>query len=160
MAVMLSNETGDHAVRQKAVVTMGDTLGRRVLTGSRAASAQGVSCICLPRRSLQGPHPRRPRVLRGGRRSLRGVHAAGGAGGPPRQQPQVSSRVACDVFVPSRVFTPLTPSSRQNFRAFSSSAAIQCTELLEYCQTLGGRRPFIPSFQVDLHEGRGASSDP
>lgn len=32
LAVMLSNETGDPAVQQKAIVTMGDTLGMAVLT--------------------------------------------------------------------------------------------------------------------------------
>lgn len=33
LAVMLSNETGDCAVRQKAIVTMGDALGTDTLAG-------------------------------------------------------------------------------------------------------------------------------
>lgn len=32
LAIMLSNETGDPAIQQKAIVTMGDTLGRDALT--------------------------------------------------------------------------------------------------------------------------------
>lgn len=40
-------------------------------------------------------------------------------------------------------------SFRKPFKDFSTNAAIQCTELYEYCQTLGGRSFSIPSFQVE-----------
>lgn len=43
-------------------------------------------------------------------------------------------------------------SSRKPFRDFATSAAIRCTELYEYCQTLGGRSLSIPSFQVKIPE--------
>lgn len=39
---------------------------------------------------------------------------------------------------------------RKPFRHFATSAAIRCTELYEYCQTLGGSSFSIPSFQVKL----------
>lgn len=42
----------------------------------------------------------------------------------------------------------LPVSSRKPFRDFATSAAIRCTELYEYCQTLGGSSFSIPSFQV------------
>lgn len=49
LAVMLSNETGDPAVQQKAIVTMGDTLGIDALTGCNAVSAQilDTDCFCM-----------------------------------------------------------------------------------------------------------------
>lgn len=37
---------------------------------------------------------------------------------------------------------------RQSFKYFATNPAIQCTELYEYCQTLGGKGFSIPSFQV------------
>lgn len=37
---------------------------------------------------------------------------------------------------------------RQPFEYFATNPAIQCTELYEYCQTLGGKGFSIPSFQV------------
>lgn len=43
LAVMLSNETGDPAIHQKAIITMGDTLGTDntvCLTACNAVSAQ------------------------------------------------------------------------------------------------------------------------
>ncbi|XP_073448147.1 protein transport protein Sec16B [Aquarana catesbeiana] len=36
----------------------------------------------------------------------------------------------------------------QTFKRFASTANIQCTEILEYCQSLGKPVHFIPSFQV------------
>lgn len=42
----------------------------------------------------------------------------------------------------------LGSSHRKPFRDFATSAAIRCTELYEYCQTLGGSSFSIPSFQV------------
>ncbi|PWA14459.1 hypothetical protein CCH79_00011043 [Gambusia affinis] len=42
----------------------------------------------------------------------------------------------------------LGSSHRQPFGNFASNSAIQCTELYEYCQTLGGKSFSIPSFQV------------
>nr|XP_046248444.1 protein transport protein Sec16B-like [Scatophagus argus] len=57
--------------------------------------------------------------------------------------------------VPFGVFTQkserlvlLGSSHRQPFQNFATNAAIQCTELYEYCQTLGGKFFSIPSFQV------------
>ncbi|MEQ2273309.1 hypothetical protein XENORESO_002448 [Xenotaenia resolanae] len=47
----------------------------------------------------------------------------------------------CHSPVPFRSF-------RQSFGNFASNSAIQCTELYEYCQTLGGKSFAIPSFQV------------
>lgn len=46
----------------------------------------------------------------------------------------------------------LPVSSRKPFRDFATSAAIRCTELYEYCQTLGGSSFSIPSFQVKSPE--------
>lgn len=37
---------------------------------------------------------------------------------------------------------------RQSFKYFATNPAIQCTELYEYCQTLGGKGFSILSFQV------------
>ncbi|XP_026160393.1 protein transport protein Sec16B isoform X2 [Mastacembelus armatus] len=100
LAVMLSNETGDPAIQQKAIITMGDTLASRGL-----------------------------------------IHAA-----------HVCYLTAG---VPFGVFTQkverlvlLGSSHRQSFQHFATNSAIQCTELYEYCQTLGGRSFSIPSFQV------------
>uniref|UniRef100_A0A4W6CWF0 Protein transport protein sec16 n=1 Tax=Lates calcarifer TaxID=8187 RepID=A0A4W6CWF0_LATCA len=42
----------------------------------------------------------------------------------------------------------LSSSHRQSFKYFATNSAIQCTELYEYCQTLGGKSFSIPSFQV------------
>ncbi|XP_053741526.1 protein transport protein Sec16B isoform X1 [Synchiropus splendidus] len=42
----------------------------------------------------------------------------------------------------------LGSSQSQPFRCFSTNLAIRCTELYEYCQTLGGKQTSIPSFQV------------
>ncbi|XP_035508999.1 protein transport protein Sec16B [Morone saxatilis] len=100
LAVMLSNETGDPAVQQKAIVTMGDSLASKGL-----------------------------------------LHAA-----------HVCYLTAS---VPFGVFTQkadrlvlLGSSHRQSFEYFATNPAIQCTELYEYSQTLGGKCFSIPSFQV------------
>ncbi|KAL7396194.1 hypothetical protein ABVT39_001923 [Epinephelus coioides] len=57
--------------------------------------------------------------------------------------------------VPFGVFTQkaerlvlLGSSHRQSFECFATNLAIQCTELYEYCQTLGGKSLLMPSFQV------------
>ncbi|XP_041647671.1 protein transport protein Sec16B [Cheilinus undulatus] len=42
----------------------------------------------------------------------------------------------------------LSSSHRKSFQHFASNSAIQCTELYEYCQTLGGKWFSIPTFQV------------
>lgn len=42
----------------------------------------------------------------------------------------------------------LGSSHRQPFKDFVTNTAIQCTELFEYCQNLGGKYFSIPSFQV------------
>ncbi len=52
LAVMLSNETGDPTVQQKAIITMGDTLGTDsaltdTLTGCNVVSAQKCELIVL-----------------------------------------------------------------------------------------------------------------
>nr|XP_057928152.1 protein transport protein Sec16B isoform X2 [Doryrhamphus excisus] len=100
LAVMLSNETGDSTLRQRAVVTMGDTLASRGL-----------------------------------------VHAAH----------------VCYLMsgVPFGAFTETTArmvllgcSHKDTFRRFASNAAIRCTEIYEFCQTLGAKHFSIPSFQV------------
>ncbi|XP_070689027.1 protein transport protein Sec16B [Pempheris klunzingeri] len=100
LAVVLSNETGDPAVQQKAIVTMGDTLASKGL-----------------------------------------LHAA-----------HVCYLTAS---VPFGVFTQkadrlvlLGSSHRQSFEYFATNSAIRCTELYEYCQTLGGKSFSLPSFQV------------
>ncbi|XP_034386250.1 protein transport protein Sec16B [Cyclopterus lumpus] len=100
LAVMLSNETGDPAVQQKAIVTMGDTLASKGL-----------------------------------------VHAAHlcylTAGVPFGGFNQKAERLVL-----------LGSSHRQSFKYFATNLAIQCTELYEYCQTLGGRGLSLPPFQV------------
>ncbi|XP_038162086.1 protein transport protein Sec16B [Cyprinodon tularosa] len=100
LAVMLSNETGDPAVQQKAILTMGDSLASRGL-----------------------------------------IHAAHvcylTAGASFGVFPQKAERLVL-----------LGSSHRQCFGNFASNSAIQCTELYEYCQTLGGKSFSIPSFQV------------
>lgn len=45
-------------------------------------------------------------------------------------------------------------SFRQSFKYFATNPAIQCTELYEYCQTLGGKCFSIPSFQVAPTDSR------
>ncbi|XP_068446196.1 protein transport protein Sec16B [Clinocottus analis] len=42
----------------------------------------------------------------------------------------------------------LGSSHRQSFEYFATNLAIQCTELYEYCQTLGGKGLSLPPFQV------------
>ncbi|XP_012705676.2 protein transport protein Sec16B [Fundulus heteroclitus] len=100
LAVMLSNETGNPAIQQKAILTMGDSLASRGL-----------------------------------------IHAAHvcylTAGASFGAFPQKAERLVL-----------LGSSHRQSFRHFASTSAIQCTELYEYCQTLGGKSFSIPSFQV------------
>ncbi|XP_071380440.1 protein transport protein Sec16B [Centroberyx affinis] len=100
LAVLLSNETGDPAIQQRAIITMGDTLASRGL-----------------------------------------IHAA-----------HVCYLTA---YAPFGVFTQkadrlvlLGSSHRLPFPDFAKNSAIQCTELFEYCQTLGGKYFSIPSFQV------------
>lgn len=95
--MMLSNETGDAAVQQKAIVTMGDTLGTDALTdtltGCNVVSARMyimfILC-CPPSCSLQRPLTCRPCVLPDSQRSLRDVHTEGREAGASQQQPQVS----------------------------------------------------------------------
>ncbi|XP_040896746.1 protein transport protein Sec16B [Toxotes jaculatrix] len=100
LAVMLSNETGDPAVHQKAIITMGDTLASRGL-----------------------------------------VHAA--------HVCYLTAGVPFGVFTQKAERLVLLGSShRQSFQHFATDSAIQCTELYEYCQTLGGKCFTIPSFQV------------
>ncbi|XP_032382423.1 protein transport protein Sec16B isoform X2 [Etheostoma spectabile] len=100
LAVMLSNETGDPGIQQKAIVTMGDTLASKGL-----------------------------------------IHAA--------------HVCYLTVSFPFGVFTQkaerlvlLGSSHRQSFEYFATNLAIQCTELYEYCQKLGGKCLSIISFQV------------
>ncbi|XP_042273589.1 protein transport protein Sec16B [Thunnus maccoyii] len=100
LAVMLSNETGDPAVQQKAIITMGDTLASRGL-----------------------------------------IHAA--------HVCYLTASVPFGVFMQKAARLVLLGSShRQSFEYFATNFAIQCTELYEYCQTLGGKCLSIPSFQV------------
>ncbi|TMS20835.1 Protein transport protein Sec16B [Larimichthys crocea] len=100
LAVMLSNETGDPAVQQKAIVTMGDTLASKGLLHA--------AHVCYLT-----------------------------AGVPFGAFTQKAERLVL-----------LGSSHRQPFECFATNPAIQCTELYEYCQTLGGRSFSIPSFQV------------
>ncbi|XP_072295391.1 protein transport protein Sec16B-like [Eucyclogobius newberryi] len=100
LAVILSNETSDPAVKQKAVSTMGDTLASRGLLHS--------AHVCYLT-----------------------------AGLPFGAFTQKDERL---VFLGS--------SHRRPFKDFATNSAIQCTELLEYCQNLGGKYFSIPSFQV------------
>ncbi|XP_029286094.1 protein transport protein Sec16B [Cottoperca gobio] len=100
LAVMLSNETGDPAVQQKAIVTMGDTLASKGLTHA--------AHVCYLTASV-----------------------------PFRAFTQKAERLVL-----------LGSSHRQSFEYFATNLAIQCTELYEYCQTLGGKCLSIPSFQV------------
>ncbi|XP_044055028.1 protein transport protein Sec16B isoform X2 [Siniperca chuatsi] len=100
LAVMLSNETGDPAVQQKAIVTMGDTLASKGL-----------------------------------------IHAA--------HVCYLTASVPFGAFTQKAERLVLLGSShRQSFEYFATNPAIQCTELYEYCQTLGGKCSSIPSFQV------------
>uniref|UniRef100_UPI0037E8B80E protein transport protein Sec16B n=1 Tax=Semicossyphus pulcher TaxID=241346 RepID=UPI0037E8B80E len=100
LAVMLSNETGDPAIQQKAIVTMGDTLASKGL-----------------------------------------IHAA--------HMCYLTASVPFGVFTQKAERLVLLGSShRQSFPHFATNLAIQCTELYEYCQTLGGKSFSIPTFQV------------
>ncbi|XP_040039483.2 protein transport protein Sec16B [Gasterosteus aculeatus] len=100
LAVMLSNETGDPAVQQKAIVTMGDTLASKGL-----------------------------------------IHAA--------HVCYLTASVPFGGFMQKADRLVLLGSShRQSFEYFATNLAIQCTELYEYCQTLGGKCFLLPSFQV------------
>lgn len=100
LAVMLSNETGNPAVQQKAIITMGDTLASKGL-----------------------------------------IHAA--------HVCYLTASVPFGVFTQKAERLVLLGSShRQSFECFATNLAIQCTELYEYCQTLGGKCLLMPSFQV------------
>ncbi|XP_034530521.1 protein transport protein Sec16B [Notolabrus celidotus] len=100
LAVMLSNETGDPAVQQKGIVTMGDTLASKGL--------------------IQAAH-----------------------------MCYLTAGVHFGVFTQKAGRLVLLGSShRQPFQHFAANSAIQCTELYEYCQTLGGKYFSIPTFQV------------
>ncbi|XP_031728890.1 protein transport protein Sec16B isoform X1 [Anarrhichthys ocellatus] len=100
LAVMLSNETGDPAVQQKAIVTMGDTLASKGL--------------------------------------LHAAHVC-----------YLTAGVPFGVFTQKAERLVLLGSShRQSFEYFATNLAIQCTELYEYCQSLGGKCLSLPSFQV------------
>ncbi|XP_045905744.1 protein transport protein Sec16B [Micropterus dolomieu] len=100
LAVMLSNETGDPAAHQKAIVTMGDTLASKGL-----------------------------------------IHAA--------HVCYLTASVPFGVFTQkSERLVLLGSNHRQSFEHFATNTAIQCEELYEYCQTLGGKHFSIPSFQV------------
>lgn len=48
------------------------------------------------------------------------------------------------------VFVSFFNSSRKSFECFATNAAIRCTEVYEYSQTLGGKNLPVPSFQVDV----------
>ncbi|KAM4740000.1 protein transport protein Sec16B [Anableps anableps] len=100
LAVMLSNETGNPAVQQKAILTMGDSLASRGLIHA------AHMCYLM-------------------------ADASFGA------FPQKADRLVL-----------LGCSHRQPFGNFALNSAIQCTELYEYCQMLGGKSFSIPSFQV------------
>ncbi|KAM8874328.1 protein transport protein Sec16B isoform 2-T2 [Spinachia spinachia] len=100
LAVMLSNETADPAVQQKAIVTMGDTLASKGLIHA--------AHVCYLTASVP----------------------FGGFG-------QKADRLVL-----------LGSSHRQSFEFFATNLAIQCTELYEYCQTLGGKCFLLPLFQV------------
>ncbi|KAF3691320.1 Protein transport protein Sec16B Regucalcin gene promoter region-related protein p117 [Channa argus] len=100
LAVVLSNETGDAAVQQKAIITMGDTLASRGL-----------------------------------------IHAA--------HVCYLTASVPFGVFTHKAERLVLLGSShRQSFHYFATNSAIQCTEIYEYCQALGGKCFSIPSLQV------------
>ncbi|XP_013879522.1 protein transport protein Sec16B isoform X2 [Austrofundulus limnaeus] len=100
LAVMLSNETENAAVRQKAITTMGDSLASRGLTHA--------AHVCYLT-----------------------------AGVPFGAFTQKAERLVL-----------LSSSHRQPFGHFATISAIQCTELYEYCLTLGGKCVTLPSFQV------------
>ncbi|XP_054459487.1 protein transport protein Sec16B isoform X2 [Anoplopoma fimbria] len=100
LAVMLSNETGDPAVQQKAIVTMGDTLASKGLIHA--------AHVCYLTASV-----------------------------PFGGFSQKAERLVL-----------LGSSHRQSFEYFATNLAIRCTELYEYCQTLGGKCLSIPTFQV------------
>ncbi|KAM4548273.1 protein transport protein Sec16B isoform 2-T5 [Odontesthes bonariensis] len=100
LAVMLSNETGNPSVQQKAIITMGDSLASRGLIDA--------AHLCYLTASV-----------------------------PFGMFTQKAERLVL-----------LGSSHRQSFEHFATNSAIQCTELHEYCQTLGGKSFSIPSFQV------------
>ncbi|CAJ1059720.1 protein transport protein Sec16B [Xyrichtys novacula] len=100
LAVMLSNETGDPAVQQRAIMMMGDTLA------SKGLMHAAHMCYLT-------------------------------AGVPFGVFPHKAERLVL-----------LGSSHRLPFQHFAMNSAIQCTELYEYCQTLGGKSFFIPTFQV------------
>uniref|UniRef100_A0A665WMD7 Protein transport protein sec16 n=1 Tax=Echeneis naucrates TaxID=173247 RepID=A0A665WMD7_ECHNA len=100
LAVMLSNETGDPAVHQKAIITMGDTLASKGL-----------------------------------------IHAA--------HMCYLTAGVPFGLFTQKADRLVLLGSShRQSFKDFATNSAIQCTELYEYCQTIGSKCFLISAFQV------------
>ncbi|CAL9695858.1 unnamed protein product [Knipowitschia caucasica] len=100
LAVILSNDTSDSAVKGRAIATMGDTLASRGLLHS--------AHVCYLTTGL-----------------------------PFGAFTQKDERLVL-----------LGSSHRQSFKDFAVNSAIQCTELYEYCRSLGGRNFFIPSFQV------------
>lgn len=120
--------------------------------------SQFVCWLC----SLQRPPARRPPVLPDRRRPLWHLHTQGRQTGAAGQQPQVGPvtvrLVLKEAESQSRAIEAnssavrLPVSSRKPFRDFATSAAIRCTELYEYCQTLGGSSFSIPSFQVKSPE--------
>lgn len=110
LAAMLSNETGDPAVQQKAIVTMGDTLGTDTAADNRPLDIVSIQIYkliglcCCSLCSLQRPLTCRPCVLPDSQRSLWGVHAEGRQTGASWQQPQVSctcSSILSPVYLPS-----------------------------------------------------------
>ncbi|XP_055077354.1 protein transport protein Sec16B [Periophthalmus magnuspinnatus] len=100
LAVILSNDTSNSAVKQRSIATMGDTLASRGLLHS--------AHVCYLT-----------------------------AGLPFGGFTQKDQRLVL-----------LGSSHRQSFKDFATNSAIQCTELYEYCQNLGGKYFSIPSFQV------------
>lgn len=100
LAVILSNDTADSAVKQRTISTMGDTLASRGLLHS--------AHVCYLT-----------------------------AGVPFGAFTQKDKRL---VLLGSNHMQPL--------KDFATNSAIQCTELFEYCQNLGGKYFSIPSFQV------------
>ncbi|XP_074524754.1 protein transport protein Sec16B [Halichoeres trimaculatus] len=100
LAVMLSNETGEPAVQQRSIITMGDTLASKGL--------------------IQAAH-----------------------------MCYLTAGVPFGVFTQKAQRLVLLGSShRQSFQHFAANSSIQCTELYEYCQTLGDKYFSIPTFQV------------
>ncbi|XP_066453580.1 protein transport protein Sec16B isoform X2 [Eleutherodactylus coqui] len=100
LAVMLSNQTSDPELNQRAIITMGDSLVLKGLT-------EAGHCCYLTAGIFLG---------------------------------RISEK--------SDRLVLLGSNQNQRFKKFASTANIQRTEILEYCQSLGKINNYIPSFQV------------